>query len=746
MHKKIALVLLGIFLGMSFYLEASSYQPVKGKIMTTWGEEVSPENAWLEYPRPQLKRGEWKNLNGLWDYAIVDRESARPSSFQGEILVPFAVESALSGVGKSLLPDQQLWYRRTFEIPKNWNGQDIILHFQAVDWETTVWVNGKLAGTHKGGSNAFSYDITKYLKRGEQEIVVSVWDPTDTGNQARGKQQLEPRGIWYTPVSGIWQTVWLEPVNKRRINTLYPVADIDKRQVTLHTDLVGTNGRETLHVKVLDANQVVIDKSFPVSGEIVLDIPEPKLWTPESPTLYRLEVSLSRNNRVYDEVDSYFAMRKISMVKDGQGFQRMQLNNETLFQYGTLDQGWWPDGLLTPPSAEAMKYDMEVLKDMGFNMLRKHIKVEPWLYYYYADSLGLLVWQDMVSGFETAKRSEQHVNWRAETDWDRPRESAIQWEYELKSMIDQLKFFPSIVTWVIFNEGWGQYDTKRVVDWSMKYDPTRLIDGVSGWTDRECGHMMDVHQYPGPGMEPAEQNPGRTIVLGEFGGLGLPVEDHLWDPSMRNWGYRTYHTEADLIKEYTKLMHNLYPLRYNGLSAAVYTQTTDVEGEVNGLITYDRKVIKIDPSLLRILHSPLYGAETKDIKKIVSDSEVHAQQILVSKAKPAGDWQKSDDAGSFQKIKAPVSMKKGETAYSVSHFSIDEMPEGIYFHVQAFGDVKVYLNGMLVIDKMINSRRHYEDVNLSEFIPFLKKGKNILAVECGPYDQDSEFDYGLFGY
>lgn len=746
MCRRVTLILLGIILSISVHLEARSYEPVKDKIMTTWGEKVTPENAWTEYPRPQLKRGEWKNLNGMWDYAIVSKEAARPRDFQGEILVPFAVESALSGVGKILQPDQKIWYRKTFELPKEWNGQNILLHFQAVDWETTVWVNGKQIGIHKGGSTAFSYDITKYLGKGVQEVIVSVWDPTDTDSQARGKQVLDPRGIWYTPVSGIWQTVWLEPVNKIHINSIYPVADIDKGQVTLHTELSGAKGGETLNVKVFDADQIVLDKNHPVSGEIVLDIPEPKLWTPESPALYRLEVSLQKNNRVYDEVDSYFAMRKISMVKDGQGFQRIQLNNKTVFQYGTLDQGWWPDGLLTPPSAEAMRYDMEVLKDMGFNMLRKHIKVEPWLYYYYADSLGLLVWQDMVSGFETAKRSEQHVNWNASHDWDRPRESAVQWEYELKTMIDQLKFFPSIVTWVIFNEGWGQYDTKRVVDWSMEYDKTRLIDGVSGWTDRECGHMIDVHQYPGPGMEPAEQNPGRVVVLGEFGGLGLPVEQHLWNPSMRNWGYRTYGSTADLIKEYTKLMHNLYPLRYNGLSAAVYTQTTDVEGEVNGLMTYDRKVIKMDPGLLRILHHPLYGTDTRDVKKIVSDSEVKSQQLYVSTSKPAGDWQKSADTGSFRKTKAPVSVKKEETAYSISRFSINEMPEGIYFHIQSFGDVKVYLNGTLVINKKINSKRHYEDVNISEFIPFLKKGENILAVECGPYDQDSEFDYGLFSF
>lgn len=745
-NEKFTLLLLGVLLSSGLLFKANAYEPVKGKLMTKWGEAVTPDNVWSEYPRPQLKRKDWKNLNGIWDYAILSEELKRPATFQGEILVPFAVESALSGVGKSLMPNQKIWYRRTFELPEDWSGQNIILHFQAVDWETMVWLNGTLVGTHKGGSNAFSFDITNYLNKDEQEIIVSVWDPTDTDSQARGKQVLDPGGIWYTPVSGIWQTVWLEPVNKVSIKSLYSVSDIDNGQVILHTEMLGLDGNETLEVKVFDGDNVVIDKSFSASEEIILDIPEPKLWSPESPKLYGLEVSLFSNNLVYDEVDSYFAMRKISMVKDELGFQRIQLNNKTLFQYGTLDQGWWPDGLLTPPSAKAMKYDMEVLKEMGFNMLRKHIKVEPWLYYYYADSLGIIVWQDMVSGFETKRKSEQHVNWNAKYDWDRPHESALQWEYELKIMIDQLRFFPSIVTWVIFNEGWGQYDTKRIVDWCMEYDKSRLINGVSGWTDRNCGHMIDVHQYPGPGMEPAEQNPNRAVVLGEFGGLGLPVKNHQWDTSIRNWGYRTYHTEAELIKEYTKLIHSLKPLKYNGLSAAVYTQTTDVEGEVNGLITYDRKVVKIDPSLLRILHFPLYGGETRKIKKIVEDSEVLSRQIYFSNENLKGNWYKDPDFDSFEMVNAPVIMRQGEEAYSVSRFIINEFPAGIYLHIQSFGDVKVYLNGKLIVDKRIIGRRHYEDINISEFIPYLKKGENILSIKSGSYEQDSEFDYGLFGF
>lgn len=725
---------------------AQTYRPVEGKMMTRWGKTITPENVWKEYPRPQLKRDTWQNLNGMWEYAIAPKDAKQPKSFDGEILVPFAVESALSGVGKTVLPEDRVWYRRTFEVPAEWKGKNIILHFEAVDWESSVWVNGRLIGTHKGGSKAFSFDVTRYLRKGEQELVVSVWDPTDQGMQARGKQVLNPKGIWYTPVSGIWQTVWIEPVSKTSIQSVYPVADIDKKQVKLHTALAGAKGGEEILVKVTNENEIVLEKKFSSHGEIVLDIPSPKLWTPENPELYQMEISLHKNGQLLDHVDTYFAMRKISMVKDSRGFQQMQLNNETIFQYGTLDQGWWPDGLLTPPSAEAMLYDMEVLKEMGFNMLRKHIKVEPSLYYYYADSLGLLVWQDMVSGFATEHRSEQHVSWDAPTDWERPAESAKQFEYELKGMIDQLKFFPSIVTWVIFNEGWGQYETKRVVDWSMNYDKTRIINGVSGWTDRECGHMNDAHQYPGPGMEPAEQNPGRTIVLGEFGGLGLPVQGHLWNPNMRNWGYRTYSSTPELIKEYIKLMHNLYPLRHRGLSAAVYTQTTDVEGEVNGLLTYDREVIKIDPELLRILHAPLYAADSKTTKDIVTDSELKENEIQFTKNNPGVNWLTSQKGDGFKTQDGPLDLKKGESVWALQSFKLNDIPDGISLKILSFGEVKVYLNGKLVLDKRIIGKRHYEHFNISEFSGFLKKGENQIAIEAVNFENNAQFDYGMYSY
>lgn len=744
MNRNFIVIVLCIVFGIT--ANAQNYKAVKGKMMTRWGKEVTPENAWKEYPRPQLKRDDWQNLNGLWEYAIVSKDEAQPENFQGNILVPFAVESSLSGVGKSVLPKDKVWYRKKFEINPEWKGKKIVLHFQAVDWESTVWLNGKLVGTHKGGSTAFTFDITKYLKKGEQELIVSVWDPTDEGMQPRGKQVLDPKGIWYTPVSGIWQTVWIEPVNTVNIQTIHPIADIDNSQLILDTEISGLKGQEEINVTVLKDGKVVTKKNFAATDKMVLDIPSPKLWSPDTPELYQLEVSVTGKGETLDKVESYFAMRKISIAKDENGYQRIQLNNETIFQYGTLDQGWWPDGLLTPPSAEAMRYDLEVLKEMGFNMLRKHIKVEPWLYYYYADSLGLLIWQDMVSGFETADRNVQHVKWEAENDWNRPKESADQVRYEMKEEIDQLKFFPSIVTWVIFNEGWGQFETKKVVEWSMDYDPTRIIDGVSGWTDRNCGDMYDVHQYPGPGMEPAVQNPGRVMVLGEFGGLGLPLEGHLWNPGMRNWGYRTYTESPKLIKEYAKLMYSLAPLRYTGLSAAVYTQTTDVEGEVNGLMTYDREVIKMDPELLRILHAPLYEKENKKVVDIIPDSEIKPNEILFTTKKPTANWKTAPELKSFQSLNGPVEQNKNESIWLVRPFKLDEIPNGISLKILAFGQVKVYLNGKLVFDKRVIGKRHYEYFNISEYAGYLKKGKNILAIEAPKAESKAPFDYGFYGY
>lgn len=741
--KSIFLPVLVFILGLQVQPRAQNLNPVDMK--TAWGEKVTPENAWRQYPRPQMVRSQWMNLNGLWDYAIIPREAAGPKSFEGKILVPFCVESSLSGVGKKVLPDQRLWYRTAFEVPANWKGKRILLHFDAVDFETTAWLNGKKIGAHKGGSDPFTFDITTHVKKGEQELVLSVWDPTDTGTQSRGKQVLDPKGIWYTPVTGIWQTVWLEPVDKTSLQSVLPEADIDRGTVTIKSKLRGATGKEKLSVKVLKDNKVIAEKTGNANQPIEVAIPNADLWTPYHPALYQLEATLTNGGGTLDKVESYFAMRKISIKKDQFGFERLMMNNEVLFHYGTLDQGWWPDGLLTPPSDAAMRYDITVLKEMGFNMLRKHIKVEPSRYYYYADSLGLLVWQDMVSGFATAERETQHVKASATEDWDRPAESARQFEQEWRSIMDHLRFFPSIVVWVVFNEGWGQYQTKQIVEWTRQYDPTRIINGVSGWTDRGVGDMNDAHQYPGPGMEPAEQNPGRAIVLGEFGGLGLPDEEHIWNPKMRNWGYRTYRSSDQLITEYTRLIHNLYPMIHRGLTAAVYTQTTDVEGEVNGLITYDRKKVKIDPGLLRMLHKPLYDAPVK-YSVVFRDSEVAPQPLLITGNEPLHALATPLKESSMRRVEAPVTVEKGDNRRAMRSFNLDSVPHNLQLRILAHGDAKVYLNGKLVLEKFIQTKRHYDDVNISEYSGYLRKGGNQVVVELTKVADDSKFDFGLYSH
>ena len=570
---------------------AAAWQPAQGRLMTRWAADVQPDKALPEYPRPQLVRQQWLNLNGLWSYAIVAKDAAQPTAWDGQILVPFAVESALSGVMKPVGEANRLWYRRTFQTPEGWEGKNVLLHFGAVDWDTTVWVNGQQIGTHQGGYDGFSLDITAALKpQGEQEIVVSVWDPVDVGHQARGKQVRNPGGIWYTPTTGIWQTVWLEPVGKANLDSLRITPNIDDSTVTVALHGVVSGGTPELKVEVLDGLQVVQQETLvvrrttrslpPQIGEVLtVKVPDAKLWSPDSPFLYGLRITLLENGQVADQLESYFGMRKIAPGKDEKGIQRLMLNNEPLFQFGPLDQGFWPDGLYTAPTDEALRYDIEMTRKLGFNMARKHVKVEPDRWYYWCDKLGLLVWQDMPSG-----------NFGGKDDQRRSDEASTQYELELKRLVDGLVNHPSIVMWVPFNEGWGQHETGRYVDLIKQWDPTRLVNNASGWTDRNVGDVSDMHNYPGPGAPKLEAN--RAGVLGEFGGLGLPIKGHTWQDEA-NWGYRSFTTREALTEAYVALIKKLRQLTDDeGLCAAVYTQTTDVEIEVNGLMTYDRAMIK----------------------------------------------------------------------------------------------------------------------------------------------------------
>lgn len=590
MPRKTLIVLLTGLLIQSTCLNAQS-----PTLKTRWASRVSATAPLPEYPRPQLERSSWLNLNGSWQYAIAPKSLINaPATYAGNILVPYPVESALSGVQKTVGKDKLLWYKRTFTLPANYKNKTILLHFGAVDWQTTVFINGKPAGDHRGGYDPFTFDITPFLKRsGPQEIVVSVWDPSDEGPQPRGKQVIKPQGIWYTPVTGIWQTVWIEPVTPTYIASLKPVPDIDKQSLDLTVNTENLLPGDQLKITALDGAQQVAEQTLDNSGSASLKIANPKLWSPSSPFLYHLNVAILRKGKVIDEVKSYFAMRKSSMAPDNKGIQRMLLNNQFVFQFGPLDQGWWPDGLYTAPTDEALKFDIEKTKELGFNMIRKHVKVEPARWYYYADSLGMLVWQDMPSG-DLGNRWENRpgVLGRA-TDKDRDAASEAIYRSEWKAIMDALQPFPSIVVWVPFNEAWGQFKTEEITQWTMQYDPSRLVNSASGGNFVAIGHIIDLHSYPDPAMPRADLfGAKQALVLGEYGGLGLPLEGHTWQQK-DNWGYQSFKNADDLFKVYKGFCERLKDLIQRGLSAAVYTQTTDVEMEVNGLMTYDREIIKV---------------------------------------------------------------------------------------------------------------------------------------------------------
>ena len=719
-------------------LSTMAWSPQGEKIKTPWAEKVTPENVWQSYPRPQLQRAEWQNLNGLWNYAITEMDVNKKNvKMEGEILVPFAIESSLSGVQRTFIPTNKLWYQREFTLDKSWNGKQIMLHFGAVDYDCTVWVNGREVGRHVGGNNGFTFNITKFVKRsGVQKIELSVTDPTDAESVSRGKQQLNQKGIWYTPVSGIWKTVWVEAVNKTNIERILPTADIKAEKVNIVFKTNGVKGNETIRIKVKDGEMVLRTVEQKIAQNIEIPMPNATLWTDKTPKLYDLEIELLSSGKVLDKVESYFAMRKVELTTDANGHKRITLNGNQIFQYGTLDQGWWPDGLLTPPSEEAMIWDMIQLKNMGFNSLRKHIKVEPELYYYYADSLGLMVWQDMVSGFATECNRQERIGPQAPQDWNAPEEHKKQWEKELFTMIDQLRFYPSITTWVVFNEGWGQYDTKRIVEEVMAYDDSRIINGVSGWTDRKVGEMYDVHNYPVSSMELPEHIQGRAAVLGEFGGYGLPVEGHLWNPNMRNWGYKNIDGGLDFAANYFRTMYDLEALIAQGLTAAIYTQTTDVEGEVNGLITYDRKVVKMPADMLHFMHSKLYTAESAKAAVLIADgrdNKTEKRSIII-------DGKNSEEI-------LPIKIQGPKTVRSEYTFKADKCYNNLVLWLRMHGNAKVWLNGELIFNQFTNQTRHYNQFNVSNYSEFLKAGYNTLVIELKQNDKgQKDFDYGFRAY
>lgn len=572
-------------------------------IVTRWAEEIDPVRVLPEYPRPQMRRDDWCNLNGLWDYAVKPVADEKfPEKYEGKILVPFPIESALSGVKRMLMPDENLWYRRNFKIPEEWTGKKLLLHFGAVDWKTEIWINGNKAGQHTGGFYPFTFEISGFVKEGENELVVRVWDPGNTFGQERGKQSLKPGGIFYTPSSGIWQTVWMEPVPTNYIKSFRLTPDIDNNEISIN---IQTNKIEDLEFQtvIYDNNNITTSGKSSIKDKLKIKIPDPKLWTPDSPFLYDMKISLINDESVEDEIIGYFGMRKFSIERDKPGIKRLSLNNKPLFQNGVLDQGFWPDGLYTAPTDEALEYDVKTAKKLGFNMIRKHIKTEPLRWYYHCDRLGMIVWQDMINGGANFNILHNVILPNAAANFiikdnkykaagRNDKSNRDNYKKELKEMIDFLYNIPCIGMWVPFNEGWGQFDAEEICNWVRDYDKTRCIDHASGWYDQGAGDVKSVHIYFRK-LKMPKIIKDRAVVISEYGGYSLPVKNHVWEDN-KEFGYKKYRTAEELKKAYASLINDqLKPLIDKGISAAVYTQLTDVETEINGLMTYDRKIIKV---------------------------------------------------------------------------------------------------------------------------------------------------------
>ena len=599
----------------SVFSQNAGWKIAGNKITTQWSANVNPLNPLPEYPRPQMVRDNWKSLNGLWDYSITTSAEPMPKSFQGKILVPFAVESALSGVGKNVGPDNILWYRTKFTLPSIFRKKSILLHFEAVDWSAEVYLNGTKIGTHQGGYDPFTFDITQLIKGSEQLLELKVSDPVDKGPQPRGKQVLQPESIWYTSVTGIWRSVWIEAVPKTYISSTKQVPDIDKKILSIDVKVESPEKGDIVRVLASDGGKMVSEKEAAAGEGIVLPVNDPKLWSPDSPFLYDLTVSVIRKGKVADEVKSYFAMRKISLLPDANGVLRMMLNNKFVFQYGPLDQGWWPDGLYTAPTEEALLFDIQKTKAMGFNMIRKHVKVEPARWYYDCDKIGIMVWQDMPSGDLGGGQWGTNPGLEGGIDKTRTEASEKIYRTEWNAIIDYLYNFPCIVVWVPFNESWGQFKSEEITNWTIHKDPSRLVNSASGGNFHGVGHILDLHNYPGPAMPKAEIfGSKQAIVLGEFGGLGLPLENHTW-VEKNNWGYQSFSDADALFKTYSGYLDRIANYIGKGLSAAIYTQTTDCEVECNGLMTYDRKVVKVQEEKLKSAARKLYDASAKVVFK-----------------------------------------------------------------------------------------------------------------------------------
>ncbi|MDR1371955.1 MAG: beta-galactosidase [Dysgonamonadaceae bacterium] len=589
-----------IFVSLSIFAQ---WKPAGDKIKSVWGESLDANNVLPEYPRPILERAEWKNLNGLWDLTIKPVNEGAPEGYNKKILVPFPLESSLSGLAERIDEKHAMWYRRTFTIPSSWKSKNIILHFGAADWKTEVFVNDIRIGSHTGGYTPFRFDITPFLTKDKQTLTVKVWDPTDKYFQPRGKQVSEPAPIVYTPVSGIWQTVWIEPVSRQHIVDLKTLPDVDKSTVAITVNTKNTSPKDYAEIKIFDGSKTVSTTRSIISEKITIQVADAKLWTPDSPFLYDMEIKLFCNGKETDRIKSYFAMRKISVRRDKDGIMRIQLNNKNLIHSGLLDQGYWPDGLYTAPSDDALKFDIVKAKEWGYNMLRKHIKTEPARWYTWCDRLGMLVWQDMPSGDNNWREPDTERSPFVDSSLEsKPNPAHDNFFKEWKEIIDCLYNYPSIVIWIPFNEGWGQFRTNEVAEFTRKCDPSRLLNVASGWHHSHEGDIIDDHNYPEPKLMHFDAN--RPAVIGEYGGISVVDEEHLWNKD-NNFGYIEFKTPKEATDKYIEYSEMIKNLIKKGVSGTVYTQITDVEDEASGIMTYDRKSVKLDEERLHKINSEI---------------------------------------------------------------------------------------------------------------------------------------------
>ena len=740
-----AIFLVILFLGIQpNIVRAQDWNPVAGNIMTKWAAAVTPENVWQEYPRPQMVRKDWLSLNGLWDFAISTEITDQPTKlYNRKILVPFCVESALSGIKETVRGNQQLHYRRSFTVPPNWTGKQLLLHFEAVDYDTKLWVDGKFVGEHKGGYDHFQFEIARFLNSSPiHEISLVVWDPTNEGAQPIGKQSLpEIRNrTKYTATSGIWQTVWLEPVNQGAIESFKIIPNVDESTISLVIQPNESNLKNQVRIQVFEKGKEILSGTHVVGNIIKLTIPHPKLWSPENPFLYDLKLSLINDGKIIDVLTSYFGMRKISMARDAEGFMRIHLNNKPIYQLGPLDQGYWPDGILTPASDQALRYDIEYLKSIGANMDRMHMKVQPERWYYHCDQLGILVWQDMVSPTKFLDSLNSVKLLPVELDHEK--------------MVDQLYNHPSIVQWVLFNESWGQYDTERLTASIKKKDPTRLITNASGWNDMQVGDIRDFHDYticPAIAMVPKTYQ--RAMVLGEAGGIDWLIKEHLWTPNLApnsttDWSIDikkgAVNSVTEFEEKYNYLFDNILLLKNHGLNAVVYTQISDVEDEISGWMTYDRKISKLPASQFAAIHKKFYGPLLNG-KFIIPLSMDQQQQWNYRFSEPAIDWYKTNDLQGFIKGAGPFGMTVADilkintkwnqsSLYLQKDFQLSSVPLKLSVLAVNNGIADIYINGVYVM-QLINYLKKDSEVKISEaFLPekamkLLRVGENQVSIK-----------------